>query len=234
METKICTRCKTELPATIEHYGVSIKGKLGLKSVCKPCTRDIGNAYYATHTEQRKIYKEANKEKISEKNKQYRLNHVKERNDYLKGNKIKLSEKQQEYYQTHQKHLISAAVKWKQAHPEKARLNEQKRNAVKRNLPHTLTTEEWEVIKKNFSNKCCYCGKDGPLKQDHFVPLSKGGEYTRNNIVPACQSCNSSKGAKDFYEWYPRHRGYSKARESKILQFLNISDVETRQLQLFI
>ena len=34
------------------------------------------------------------------------------------------------------------------------------------------------------------------LSKDHIIPISKGGNNTRENIVPACITCNSSKGNK--------------------------------------
>lgn len=37
----------------------------------------------------------------------------------------------------------------------------------------------------------------GPL-----IPTSEGGPDAISNQVPACQSCNSSKGARDAIEWY--------------------------------
>lgn len=56
------------------------------------------------------------------------------------------------------------------------------------------------------------------LTQDHFLPLSKGGEYTVNNIIPACKNCNCSKQDKDFSEWYSKQEFYRKERELKILE----------------
>ena len=29
--------------------------------------------------------------------------------------------------------------------------------------------------------------------KDHVIPISKGGHNTKENIVPACQSCNNKK-----------------------------------------
>ena len=57
------------------------------------------------------------------------------------------------------------------------------------------------------------------LTQDHFIPLSKGGEYSKKNIIPSCRSCNSRKSNKDFYEWYKGDIHYSKERVNKIEEY---------------
>jgi 5-methylcytosine-specific restriction endonuclease McrA len=59
-----------------------------------------------------------------------------------------------------------------------------------------LTALEWAEIKAVYSYRCAYCGQMKPLTQDHVIPISKGGEHTASNIVPACRSCNSRKGAR--------------------------------------
>lgn len=100
-------------------------------------------------------------------------------------------------------------------------IRNQKRIAKKRSLPFALVTKQWEQIKLYFNNTCCYCDKPLSLAQEHFIPLNKGGEYTTNNIIPSCLSCNSSKNDKDFFTWYPKYEHYSKKREKKILEFLN-------------
>lgn len=44
--------------------------------------------------------------------------------------------------------------------------------------------------------KCQYCGQAFPSPQltfDHVVPRAKGGQTTWENIVAACESCNSEK-----------------------------------------
>lgn len=50
--------------------------------------------------------------------------------------------------------------------------------------------------------ECIYCGATENLTFDHLIPTSKGGLDSISNQVPACQQCNSSKGAKDAIEWY--------------------------------
>lgn len=46
--------------------------------------------------------------------------------------------------------------------------------------------------------RCYYCLSElgGCYELDHFVPLRRGGRNTKENIVIACPSCNSSKGDK--------------------------------------
>lgn len=44
---------------------------------------------------------------------------------------------------------------------------------------------------------CAYCG--GPATTvDHIVPKAHGGDDSLVNLIAACRSCNSSKGARSF------------------------------------
>ncbi len=43
---------------------------------------------------------------------------------------------------------------------------------------------------------CHYCEKKFKPKDltlDHLVPIARGGESTKNNVVPACTECNAKK-----------------------------------------
>ena len=51
---------------------------------------------------------------------------------------------------------------------------------------------------------CTYCGAREATSWDHIVPKSRGGEDVRSNLVPACQPCNSSKGALTPHEWWAK------------------------------
>lgn len=52
-----------------------------------------------------------------------------------------------------------------------------------------------------FEGRCAYCDKAQATTWDHITAVSRGGKTTPGNIVPACHSCNSSKGNKDVHEW---------------------------------
>src|SRR3990167_924352 len=47
---------------------------------------------------------------------------------------------------------------------------------------------------------CHYCGGVANT-WDHIVPQKLGGRGFVDNLVPCCQSCNSSKGCKPIYKW---------------------------------
>jgi 5-methylcytosine-specific restriction endonuclease McrA len=48
----------------------------------------------------------------------------------------------------------------------------------------------------DFSNVCSYCGAYNASGLDHVVPLSRGGDHSPENVVPACISCNQRKNNK--------------------------------------
>lgn len=49
---------------------------------------------------------------------------------------------------------------------------------------------------------CRYCGDDsGPFELDHVIPVAHGGPTRIHNLVTACRTCNSIKGAN---RWVPR------------------------------
>lgn len=56
------------------------------------------------------------------------------------------------------------------------------------------------AILKRWNYACAYCGAHA-THLDHVHPLSKGGADAEHNIVPACATCNLSKGAKTLAEW---------------------------------
>lgn len=58
-----------------------------------------------------------------------------------------------------------------------------------------------ERLKMVLPQACCYCGSRELLSVDHLMPTKRRGANTGDNLVWACRSCNSSKGAQDVLEW---------------------------------
>jgi 5-methylcytosine-specific restriction endonuclease McrA len=50
------------------------------------------------------------------------------------------------------------------------------------------------------NHTCQYCGSTKKLTIDHVIPRSKGGSHTWDNVVTACEKCNSCKGDRILHE----------------------------------
>jgi 5-methylcytosine-specific restriction endonuclease McrA len=83
---------------------------------------------------------------------------------------------------------------------EASRLRGHNRRARQKGADGVHTAAEWRDKLAAFNGRCAYCGGAGDTK-DHVVPLTRGGTNYIDNIVPACRSCNSSKGRKTLEEW---------------------------------
>lgn len=206
-KTKKCSKCGEYKPANVEYYGKDKKNKDGLRGLCRVC-----------YSEQQKKYYNENKKKILNYKKQYYLD-----------NADKILERDRIYQEKNAEKIRAYKRQYKKENRDLFNSYKQKRKAKKDKLPATLTAQQWEATKKAFDYGCAYCGMfeerhlqefGENLHQDHFVPLSKGGGYTLENIVPACRRCNSSKGDRLFEEWYPNYEFYDRKREIRILTFL--------------
>jgi 5-methylcytosine-specific restriction endonuclease McrA len=69
-----------------------------------------------------------------------------------------------------------------------------------------LTAAQWRTIQDAWSG-CAYCRAQGvPMQKDCVLPLSRGGRYTLDNVVPACASCNASKRNQEVTQWMRRRK----------------------------
>jgi len=79
---------------------------------------------------------------------------------------------------------------------------QRRRRARINNVICTLTLKEWNEIITFYNKRCAYCGIElETVTIDHIIPISRGGDHTKNNVVPACKSCNSRKHTS--MEWIP-------------------------------
>lgn len=218
---KKCIKCGIEKSATSEFFQVVKANKDGLRGECRECTKEYHKAYKKTYIKpsseairehkalQSREWKEANKERLVVWHKEYR-----------KNNKSSISISMKEYRQENKVSLAEYHSKYQKEHLEERKIRQKRRKEKMLRLPNNLTPEQWCKIMKDFDSRCAYCGEEKPLEQEHFHPLHLGGEYTMSNIVPACKSCNSSKGVKLFSDWYSLQTYYDKQRENKILTYL--------------
>lgn len=188
------------------------------------------------YIEKARKYREANPDKVKESHKKYTESHKEEvtrrKKIYNTNNRDKNSASKKLWNEIHKEENKITRKEWESKNKDKVSLYKRLREAKQKQLPATLTVEQWQSVKDHFGNKCAYCGRKSFLTKDHFRPLSLGGEYTINNIIPACTSCNSSKSDRPFETWFVKYKYYSKQREQEILKFLNYDKNNNQQLSL--
>lgn len=156
---------------SLEEFNKDKTRKDGLDRQCKAC---------------RKQYREVNRKKIAERDKRYR-----------ESNREKILEREKQYRQENREKI----KQYREANRESFNAREQKRRALKRNAAGNATAADIQARFDYHGNRCYYCGCDGKMQIEHRIPLSRGGTHYPANIVPACQSCNYSKGAKTEKEF---------------------------------
>ena len=122
-----------------------------------------------------------------------------------KYNKENAKRYSKEYYKKNKEKFINTAIA---------------REHKKKLLICDLTVEDWDNALKFFDNRCAYCGNEGKLHREHIIPMSKGGGYTRNNIIPSCIPCNQSKSNLMLEQWYKYSGVYSNTRLLKIIEWI--------------
>lgn len=190
--------------------------------------RESTRRSYRKHVEKRleagKRWREKNPDKVRGYDIAWRTKNPERRKEIDRKSYYKNLEKNRERAKIYRKNNLEKLKikerKYRQENKEKILTNNEIRRSRERKAYAILTNKQWVDIKKHFDNKCAYCGKSGKLVREHFVPLTRGGEFAITNVLPSCSSCNSSKGAKDFFEWYPTFKHYDQKREKEILKFL--------------
>lgn len=108
-------------------------------------------------------------------------------------------------------------------------LTAEKRRSIGKGVESTLTKDEYEETLEYFHNSCAYCGLTNEeslvvfnenLHQDHIVPLFEHGGYTKENIIPACRGCNSSKNKYHLKDFYESSISFNGDRYLKVLRFI--------------
>jgi 5-methylcytosine-specific restriction endonuclease McrA len=88
----------------------------------------------------------------------------------------------------------------------RARAARRRAGRVKR-ANNDLTAAQWDAIVAAWGGACAYCVATGvALQKDCVLPISRGGRYTLDNVVPACRSCNASKSNDEVTGWLRRKK----------------------------
>jgi len=181
---KQCCKCKLDKYEIEFNKNKSKKDKLSTE--CKLCKRQQDAKYRKENSEHCKVYqikywKENGAELYEQKKK------------YIAANKIAHLKRQNTWYQKNKNDVKMRVALYKKEHPEQYRMYSNRRNASKKtNIMERFTNQD--IINK-YGNQCFYCS--GLFDHiDHYMPLSRGGSHTLENIRPSCERCNLTKSNK--------------------------------------
>lgn len=116
------------------------------------------------------------------------------------------------HYARWQRHGDIAVMKYPNRGDAEAVREVKRQHATKRRLMKlrgiaemSFTLLDWRIILDEWGGRCAYCGDlCSDPEQEHVIPVSKGGEHTADNIVPACKRCNRKKGTHTAEEFLAR------------------------------
>ena len=161
--TKRCTRCHEE--KSVLAFGRRLKS---LSPSCRICSRELLKTSRANNdpdkmAAQRKRYRKPERDKPA-----------------LDAWRIRNADHIRQYRRT-----------YAQDHPEVKRASE-----ARRRQQGKLTTEDRRIstaYRIAIRNDLCFYCQDPGAEDDHYFPLSKGGDDRWYNLVRACVKCNRSK-----------------------------------------
>jgi 5-methylcytosine-specific restriction endonuclease McrA len=183
---KRCSRCHCHKELT--DFNKNKSRKDGLRHTCKSCDKEQNKEFKKTHPNYAKEYYEENKSKI-----------VAKQLVYYRENFERISQARKEYAKNNKEKLAETSKLWLKNNPERNRNKSQRRRArVNQNGVYEITDKEMQRL---YSSKCFYCKSPGKIEADHVVPIDLGGTHSIGNLVPACISCNRSKGKKTITAW---------------------------------
>lgn len=227
--TKTCSKCGNVYPATTEYFCRHKSNKDGLNYWCKACVAEYTHQYKQANrdklVEKNREYYLANRDKISEKLREYyQANPDKKRESTRKYNQInskKKRESQYRYKQENRDKIRDKNREYSQANPDRNRIRQSRRRARKQALPATFTHEQWLTCLKYFNYTCAVCGTefgDSTPHADHWIPLNsdKCTGTIASNMVCLCGNCNWSKHDKMPDVWLKQK--YDIQETSEILQ----------------
>lgn len=175
---KTCTKCGAMKP--VGAFSKDAQKADGLRSSCRECKA----AENAAH---RKMYGARIKATLAAW--------------YLR-NKERVRANQMAWRAANPKLASAIEARWKRFNPASVAASCERHRVLKRDAPGDgVSANQWKIVLADSMGLCAYCSERKPLTMDHVDPLSRGGAHDVTNVVPACASCNASKGNKTLLTW---------------------------------
>jgi len=192
-ETRICTRCREELPATLDYFMPRKDRPSGMTTHCRRCESKRAAAKYC-----------ANRERALAANKAWCQANPERRREVRRKSYAKYAGTSEFREHERQRYL-------RRRHTEEYRLSRATAKANRRARAlggeGRHSTRDLLAQRERQKGRCFWCkAKVGTrphsdFEPDHVVPLALGGSNDSSNIVISCPSCNRHKSSRHPIEW---------------------------------
>jgi len=189
-QSKPCTKCGQIL--SFDLFKIDKRLASGRASICKPC-----------NAKQTLVYVESDRDKVRASSRNhYRRNPEKRilnSTKWAKDNPDKRLVIEAKYRAGHREETQARSADWNDRNPERRqRYKLERRARLENNGVYLILDKE---LSKLYASTCFYCGTNSQIEADHIIPISRGGQHSIGNLIPACRSCNAEKGKKYLIEY---------------------------------
>lgn len=189
METKLCRKCGQEKPTTEFHKDKATRD--GLRTKCKSCVKIYDDSIKEKRDARGKEIYRADPALKIQKTRKYHLDNPewskKTLREWHQKNKVRRSEKVIERFNND--------PEFRAYRKKTSAEGNRKRRALLANCYVEYNIDYGNLL-ASYKNSCYICNvKLVPeiLHWDHFMPLSKGGAHSSENLRPTCFKCNVRK-----------------------------------------
>lgn len=209
---KRCTKCGELKPADTDHFLVE-KRYGTLTAHCRTCGAAACRARYAAKRDSILAARRTDLEAKARDNAARRQRRA--------TNPVARETNRQrclQYAATHRAEARERARRWARENPEKVALRNEKRLALLTAAGPGYTDADVLEKLQQQGYRCTYCGtplkttRGGKFHVDHFIPISRGGLNSPDNICCACPSCNRSKHDRMPFDFLADLKGVTHAR----------------------
>lgn len=158
---------------------------------CRGSRKAYHAGHYAAHRDEigrrHAAYRVAHHKNIAEYNSRY----VAEHPDADAAWKTK-------YREAHREEISKSTARYDAEHRKERAVHCRSRRARELQCSGTHTAADVDAQYARQKGRCFWCHKKlgNAYHTDHVVPIVRDGSNSKDNLVIACPSCNSSKGAK--------------------------------------
>lgn len=207
-ETRTCSKCGRDLPATSEFFhrhGDKARPNVLWSSSCRECRTAAQRARYREDPEKARerwrgwysANREYDKKRVSAWREAHPGRAAERSREYYIKNREAILAREQEWRENNRDRHRAMTDKWRATHQRQYRESVANQSRNRRAAAGHHTPADVRAQYKRQKGRCFWCRTElDRYHVDHVMPIAAGGTNDPENIVVSCPSCNLSKSSK--------------------------------------